>query len=325
YDENRAVLLVRDPQWAYAYWDISKALAESAASKGDFRQILRVQELSGHYGSPAYFFDVQVPRHARSWYLKLPGDGRRYRIELGLHHRDGSYTAVVASNAIEMPSAKPSPVVADKFVALPLPEEPPAFQPEAQAQTHLPPVAEWMVSPETARNPAPLPHPPAPVAGQPAPSRTEPLAIPGTGWEEAEVRPWKNPWSASHPLSPELRPGAPGMSGPVSSDVVTSWGFAPGASEELQQKPRQKEFWLVADAELIVYGATEPDAKVTLRGEKVELRPDGTFSFHFYLPEGVHPIPIRALNADEDDERMITITVTRQTIGDGKTNLRRIH
>ena len=115
------------------------------------------------------------------------------------------------------------------------------------------------------------------------------------------------------------------MSGPISSDTVTSWGFAPGGSEELQQQPRPKDFWLVADAELIVYGATEPDAKVTLRGEKVQLRPDGTFSFHFVLPDGVHPIPIRALNADEDDERMITITVSRQTIGDGKTNLRHVH
>ncbi|MBM3271530.1 MAG: hypothetical protein FJZ01_28170, partial [Candidatus Sericytochromatia bacterium] len=157
----------------------------------------------------------------------------------------------------------------------------------------------------------------APAVGAPAPTRNfEPSAIPAGGWEETDIRPWANPWSGSHPLAPDLVPGAPGLSGPVSSHAVTSWGFAPGASEELQPPwPRAKDFWLVADAELIVYGATEPDAKVTLRGEAVQLRPDGTFSFRFYLPDGLHPIPIRAINADDDDERMITITVSRQTDG----------
>jgi len=323
YDENRAVLLVRDPQWAYAYWDLSRTLAESA--KGDYRQILRVQELSGAAGRPAYFFDVQVPRHARSWYLKLPGDGRRYRVEVGLHYRDGSFVSAARSNEIEMPRAKPSEVVADRFVTLPLPEEEaPAAPP--QQQSHLPPVAEWMVAPESAGVRAAAAAPPAaPAVGAPAPTRGfEPAAIPAGGWEETDIRPWTNPWSGSHPLAPELVPGAPGLSGPVSSHAVTSWGFAPGASEEMQApRPRPKDFWLVADAELIVYGATEPDAKVTLRGETVQLRPDGTFSFRFYLPDGLHPIPIRAINADDDDERMITITVSRQTDGDGKTNLRR--
>ena len=31
--------------------------------------------------------------------------------------------------------------------------------------------------------------------------------------------------------------------------------------------PRQRSFWLVADAELIVYGATDPSARLTIGGE----------------------------------------------------------
>lgn len=322
YDEDRAVLLVRDPQWAYAYWDLRKALATRDPAHGDFRQILRVQEMSGHEGRPAYFYDVPVPPYARSWYLKLPGDGRRYRIEVGLHYRDGSYAPVAASNGIEMPRSKPSDVVADKFVTLPLEE--PEIQPAHQAATALPPVAEWMVAPESAGAIASVAPPLAPVAGQPAPTRTYEPSVPAAGWEEAQIRPWAHPWSGRHPFTPDQDsvPGAPGLSGPLSSHSISSWGFAPGASEELQRKPGAKDFWLVADAELIVYGATEPDATVTLRGERIQLRPDGTFSFRFYLPDGLHPIPIRALNADEDDERMITITVSRKTEGDGKHNLR---
>lgn len=322
YDEDRAVLLVRDPQWAYAYWDMRQALARRDPARGDYRQILRVQEMSGHEDRPAYFYDVPVPPHARSWYLKLPGDGRRYRVEVGLHYRDGSYAAVAVSNAIEMPRARPSEVVADKFVTLPLEPE---TAPDRPSTTSLPPVAEWMVAPESAGTVASVAPPLAPVAGKPSPTPTFEPSVPAAGWEEAQIRPWAHPWSGRHPFTPEQGPlpGAPGLSGPISSHALSSWGFAPGASEELQRGPRAKDFWLVADAELIVYGATEPDAKVSLRGERIQLRPDGTFSFRFYLPDGLHPIPIRALNADEDDERMITITVSRKTEGDGKTNLRK--
>ena len=41
--------------------------------------------------------------------------------------------------------------------------------------------------------------------------------------------------------------------------------------------PRQRSFWLVADAELIVYGATDPSARLTIGGEEVPLSTDGTF------------------------------------------------
>ena len=214
-------------------------------------------------------------------------------------------------------------------MTLPLPEPEGQQSAQPQAATSLPPVAEWMVAPESAGAVASVAPPLTPVAGQPAPTRTFEPSVPAAGWEEAQIRPWAHPWSGRHPFTPEEGlipgvPGAPGLSGPISSHAVSSWGFAPGASEELQPGPKPKDFWLVADAELIVYGATEPDAKVTFRGEKIQLRPDGTFSFRFYLPDGVHPIPIRALNADEDDERMITITVSRNTEGDGKTNVRNL-
>src|SRR6185436_16351739 len=48
----------------------------------------------------------------------------------------------------------------------------------------------------------------------------------------------------------------------------------------------QKGFRLNVNAELIIYGATEPDARVTIGGRTIQLRPDGTFSFRFALPDG---------------------------------------
>ncbi|BAY22569.1 hypothetical protein NIES2100_23320 [Calothrix sp. NIES-2100] len=42
------------------------------------------------------------------------------------------------------------------------------------------------------------------------------------------------------------------------------------------------DFWFVADAEIIVHGATEPDATVNIAGHPIKIKPDGTF--HFRVP-----------------------------------------
>jgi hypothetical protein len=91
-----------------------------------------------------------------------------------------------------------------------------------------------------------------------------------------------------------------------------SWGISSFASQA-PQKASGKKFWLVADCELILYGATEPDAFVTVSGRKVELNPDGTFSMRFALPEGATDLPIRAMSKNERDSRGIDINVARRT------------
>jgi len=59
-------------------------------------------------------------------------------------------------------------------------------------------------------------------------------------------------------------------------------GFGSGAF----QYGKERKFWFQLDAELIVYGATEPNARVTLQGEPVKLRPDGTFKDEMNLVRG---------------------------------------
>jgi hypothetical protein len=72
-------------------------------------------------------------------------------------------------------------------------------------------------------------------------------------------------------------------------------------------------FWFVLDAELIVYGATEPDARVTVQGRPIALRPDGTFSLRFLLPDGTQVIDATAVSADGTFRKTITPTVRRET------------
>ncbi len=72
-------------------------------------------------------------------------------------------------------------------------------------------------------------------------------------------------------------------------------------------------FHFEIDAELIVYGATEPNAKVTLQGEPVQLRPDGTFTVRFSLPDSRQIIPAVAASPDGVEERTIVLAVERNT------------
>jgi uncharacterized protein len=94
---------------------------------------------------------------------------------------------------------------------------------------------------------------------------------------------------------------------PMGSPSVTSFGS--GAL----QYGKQRKFWFQLDAELIVYGATEPNAKVTLQGEPVKLRPDGTFTMRFSLPDNRQIIPAVAASADGIEERTIVLAVERNT------------
>jgi hypothetical protein len=67
------------------------------------------------------------------------------------------------------------------------------------------------------------------------------------------------------------------------------------------------------DAELIVYGSTEPNAQVTLQGEPVPVRPDGTFTVRFSLPDSRQIIPAVAASPDGVEERTIVLAIERNT------------
>jgi hypothetical protein len=101
------------------------------------------------------------------------------------------------------------------------------------------------------------------------------------------------------------------------SGAMASPGMASMASPV--KKPKDRKFWLVVNCELIVYGATEPDAKVTVQGKEIKLRPDGTFSLRYALPDGKQVIPVKAVSSDKIEERAIVPVVSRET--KSKTNL----
>jgi hypothetical protein len=81
-----------------------------------------------------------------------------------------------------------------------------------------------------------------------------------------------------------------------------------GASE---QSFKSRKFFFELGAELIVYGRTEPDAKVTHQGKDIPLRSDGTFTLRFALPDGKIPLDFTATSADKVESKSITTKVER--------------
>jgi hypothetical protein len=81
--------------------------------------------------------------------------------------------------------------------------------------------------------------------------------------------------------------------------------------------PQQKGFWFSLNAELVIYGATEPTARVTIGGRSIQLRPDGTFSYRFALPDGRYELPVEAASA-QGDLRQVELEFYRHTTYQGE-------
>ncbi|MBU2567773.1 MAG: DUF4912 domain-containing protein, partial [Elusimicrobia bacterium] len=81
----------------------------------------------------------------------------------------------------------------------------------------------------------------------------------------------------------------------------------------VEEYPKERKFWLKANTELIVYGTTESDATLSVAGEKVKLKSDGSFSLRLELPDGKKEIPIKAVSPDRKMRKQIKFSVSRKT------------
>jgi hypothetical protein len=74
-----------------------------------------------------------------------------------------------------------------------------------------------------------------------------------------------------------------------------------------------REFFMHVNAEVIFYGGTDPQAKVTIAGRSVQLQPDGTFRYHFVFPDNDFEIPIVAVSPDGVETRSAVLFLKRDT------------
>jgi len=85
-----------------------------------------------------------------------------------------------------------------------------------------------------------------------------------------------------------------------------------GAGAEAPYRKRGA-FHFEMDIELVVYGSTMPDTYLTLSGEPVALRPDGTFVMRLPFPDKRQVLPAVALSRDGSQQRTIVVAVERNT------------
>lgn len=123
YGDHRLVVLARDANWAYAYWDLDPArvrglLKSTRQSAEKARWVLRVYsatlqpvEEKGHY------FDIDIDVKTGSYYLDLSRPGARFIVEIGVMEASGTFRATAQSNPIILPLDHPSETTAPEGTA----------------------------------------------------------------------------------------------------------------------------------------------------------------------------------------------------------------
>jgi hypothetical protein len=269
------VFLPRDPQWAYVFWEISEADRGDALAAGASQLCLRVADVTGLAGGSAHPHTLQeVVVDSHATEWYLPVPLSDRDYRVELGYRKGSGGGWIS--------------LAFSSVA-----RVPALHPSEQILDQFVPF-----SLDTA--PATLPTPMEPAdAGlherlyQTATARWRRLGRGSEAFHELE--------QAGLDTS-ELNASGAGI-----------WASGRNESGIGGVASRQRSFWLVADAELIVYGATDPAARLTIGGEDVPLSADGTFRVQVPFRDGQQLYPIEAVAADGEQKRNITLEFNRST------------
>ncbi len=250
YGSTKVVLMVRDPYWLHAYWEIAEDVAAAVASTlgpdgwRTSARTLRVHDVTDveFDGSNAHrTIHIDINSDANNWYINVDRPNRAYCAELGLVSPEGRFILLSRSNVVRTPRAGVSEVIDE----------------------------EWMTISAIERY---YPH------------------------------------ATRLPASPEMVSAlAERMEREMGSEFVSSIS-SPGMAPA-----KRKGFWLVASVDVTVHGATLPGSTVAIQGHPVRLRPDGTFSARFALPDGQQIVPIEASSADGTMKRSITTKLSRTT------------
>jgi uncharacterized protein len=252
--KERIVVMVRDPYWLHAYWEIKRRSVErvQAAMSQDWhtaRPYLRLLEV--HDGgtsttSERVVRDIQVHGGVCNWYVHVDKSPASYRLELGYLGTAGRFYPLVRSNVVTTPEPGSSDVIDENWI-------------------------------DVAEN-------------------FDKIYAMSGGYS-----PDNNSLELQELFEERLRR-------PMGSPMVTRYGSGnPG----LLATPRNFKFEV--DAEMIVYGITNPDTHVSLRGEPVKIRPDGTFTVRMSLPNQRQVIPVVASSANGAEQRTIVLAVERNT------------
>ncbi|MGJ5673179.1 MAG: DUF4912 domain-containing protein [Nostochopsis sp.] len=305
YGESRIVLMPRDPQWAYTYWDISNDHKEELRRQGGQQLALRIYDVTDinlEYQSPHSIQEYPCDELAREWYLPIPVSDRDYVIDIGYRCADGRWLVLASSTPVHVPPVYPSDWIEDVFITV-------NFEEELRSKTfyELVPPAKKAAAAAAATGNAIYDQ----IFGLAESAEAQRVA--GSLFGSMQHVP--SSVTPEQAISSYVFPSGVGMwAVPTVSGLTMSGAGMSGVGFSASAVPvRPRQFWLIADAELIVYGATEPDATVTIGGRPIKLNPDGTFRFQMSFQDGLIDYPIMAVAADGEQNRSIHMKFNRET------------
>jgi len=312
YGTKKLFLTARDPHWLYAHWDLTREQQnELNASSTDGHLVLRIyaQKIEGH---PLY--EIHVHPESRHWFAHVERAGNSYIAELGCYSALGRWMRVAVSSGTVTPPDAASKEDATEFATIPF-EYPfarlmqiiedavrdnmPLAQAIEELRRHGHPDLPRLVPPANAPVGLSTPGP----ARSWTPQQEQALA------KIVNIDETRRIWMGSLEITELIRRR---LAQEVTSPV-TAFGISSVTSPFGGMAEKAKGFWFNVNAELIIYGATEPDAKVMLGGHEIKLRSDGTFSYRFSLPDGKYDLPAVAVSASGDDARAADLKFVRET------------
>ncbi|MSU57398.1 MAG: DUF4912 domain-containing protein [Pedosphaera sp.] len=310
YGTKRLFLTARDPHWLYANWDLTREQQARCNQQSlDGHLILRVAEAAG--GS---VLEAHVHPESRHWFVHVESAGAKYSAEVGYYGKGRKWKSIAVSSATITPAETISDDAAVEFATLPADvpfEVLLAFVKEAVRENQ--PLARALEELRREGHPGLPPVRVAASASAPwTPEQERALA------EIVSLDQVRRVWMGSLEITELIRRqferelasiGAAELSRPTSPAVAVGSESSPFGGE----RHPGKGFWFNVNAELIIYGATERDATVTIGGRRIKLRADGSFSYRFALPDGKYDLPMVAISADETDGRAAELKFTRTT------------
>jgi uncharacterized protein len=309
YGESRIVLMPRDPQWAYAYWDIPSEHKEELRRNGGQQLALRIYDVTDinlEYQSPHSIQEYPSDELAREWYLPVPVSDRDYVIDIGYRCADGRWLVLARSARVHIPPVYPSDWIEDAFITV-------NFEDDLRGQTLyelVPPTKKVTATSGSTANGTNGNAIYDEIFGMT--ESVEALRVAGSLFGSMQQVPGS--MAPEQAISSYVFPSGVGMwAVPTTSGLNMSGVGMSGAGFSGDVPMRPRKFWLIADAELIVYGATEPDASVTIGGRPIKLNPDGTFRFQMSFQDGNIDYPIMAVAADGEQTRSIHMNFNRET------------
>jgi len=120
YGDHRLVVMARDPNWAYAYWDLNPTkvrnlLKSAGQTAGKARWILRVYSAALHsVEEKGHYFDVDTLVQGGNYYLNLSKPGARFIVEIGVMDSSGMFRPTAQSNPVILPLDHPSDTIAQE-------------------------------------------------------------------------------------------------------------------------------------------------------------------------------------------------------------------